>query len=223
MEKAVSALVPLVRGRRVLELGAGTGRFSIPLQGAGVAVTPVDIARRMLERGRVKGLRGAVQADATALPFRDAAFGAAVSVHVLHLIRDWRRMIGELARVVRGEYVAVADNWDGFSLHHAYREAAEGAGHRYPRAEVRERDLAEYLVPRRVPVAEHREEHRLDDTLHRLEARVYSNQWDVPDDIHERAMADLRARFAGKVQDRVLHCELLVWDTEALAAAVGAK
>ncbi|HKZ48650.1 MAG TPA: class I SAM-dependent methyltransferase [Thermoplasmata archaeon] len=221
-ESTISALVTLLRGRRVLEFGAGTGRFSVPLQRAGVALTPVDISRRMLQRGVAKEMRGAVQADAARLPFRDSSFEAALSVHVLHLISDWRQAVRELARIVRGEYVAVLDNWDRFSLHRAYREAVEATGYAYPHAEVRERDLAKFLAPRRVAVGEHRETHRLDDTLARLEARAYSSQWDVPEAIHERVMSELRARFAGQVEERVLHVEVFVWNIQALAAAVAA-
>ena len=60
-ESTISALVTLLRGRRVLEFGAGTGRFSVPLQRAGVALTPVDISRRMLQRGVAKEMRPADQ------------------------------------------------------------------------------------------------------------------------------------------------------------------
>lgn len=42
-----------------------------------------------------------VQGDATALPFPDGRFGAAIASHVFHLIPEWRRALSELARVVR--------------------------------------------------------------------------------------------------------------------------
>jgi SAM-dependent methyltransferase len=49
------------------------------------------------------------QGDATALPFRDDAFGAAVASHVFHLVPDYPRALAELVRVVRpGGSVAVA-------------------------------------------------------------------------------------------------------------------
>jgi SAM-dependent methyltransferase len=50
-----------------------------------------------------------VRGDATALPFPDAALGAALVAHVLHLIPHWERALAELVRVIRpgGSVVAV--------------------------------------------------------------------------------------------------------------------
>ena len=39
--------------------------------------------------------------DATALPFADDAFGAAIACHVLHLVADWVAVVAELRRVLR--------------------------------------------------------------------------------------------------------------------------
>ena len=41
-----------------------------------------------------------LRADATRLPFREDAFGAAYARHVLHLMSDWRTAVAELCRVV---------------------------------------------------------------------------------------------------------------------------
>src|SRR5215813_4075736 len=40
-------------------------------------------------------------ADMTALPYADAAFDAAVGVHVLHLVPEWRSALDEVLRVVK--------------------------------------------------------------------------------------------------------------------------
>ncbi len=85
---------PLVRAlssyERVLEVGVGTGRFAIPLQRAGIPLIGVDISARMVARGREKGLRDVFFADALHLPFHDQSLDAALSIHVLHLLPDWR-------------------------------------------------------------------------------------------------------------------------------------
>src|SRR5205807_8269675 len=70
-----------------------------------VPLVGVDLSRPMLDR-LVEKASGRppfplVVADATRLPFRDAAFGAAYAAHVLHLIPAWRDAVGELVRVVR--------------------------------------------------------------------------------------------------------------------------
>ena len=98
----VETLVAELRGRgRVLEIGVGTGRIALPLRATGIDVAGVDLSAPMVERLLSKGTAPVVLGDATRLPFRDRAFGAAIAVHVLHLIPAWRDAIGELARVVR--------------------------------------------------------------------------------------------------------------------------
>lgn len=99
---------------RVLEVGVGTGRIALPVRAAGVDVTGVDLSLPMLERLVAKG-GGAVpvaQGDATRLPFRDRAFGAAIAVHVLHLVPQWEAAVRELERVVRpGGVLLVSQGW----------------------------------------------------------------------------------------------------------------
>lgn len=45
--------------------------------------------------------RAAGYDDATRLPLADASVDAAVAVHIVHLIADWRAALAELARVLR--------------------------------------------------------------------------------------------------------------------------
>ena len=93
-----------LRGRgRALEIGVGTGLVSLPLAEAGIPMAGLDISAPMLAKlvekagGRPFPL---VVGDATALPFSEGVFGAALLRHVLHLIPDWERAVAELARVV---------------------------------------------------------------------------------------------------------------------------
>jgi ubiquinone/menaquinone biosynthesis C-methylase UbiE len=94
------------RGAPLLELGAGTGRIAIPAADAGVAVVGVDVSPAMLgvaaERARAAGVAlDLALADAQRLPFADGSFAAALAVHVLHLLPDWRAALAEIVRVVR--------------------------------------------------------------------------------------------------------------------------
>src|SRR5215211_1634620 len=71
---------------RLLEVGSGTGRISIPLMERGVDLVGCDLSSPMLNRLHEKYASARiVQADATLLPFRTAYFNAALTVHVLHL------------------------------------------------------------------------------------------------------------------------------------------
>lgn len=54
-DAAVQVLTELARGGRVLELGIGTGRISLPLMGAGVEVHGIDASPAMVEKLRAKG------------------------------------------------------------------------------------------------------------------------------------------------------------------------
>jgi SAM-dependent methyltransferase len=53
-EAAVEFLAPLARGRRVLELGIGTGRIALPLAERGVKICGIDSSRAMVDKLRTK-------------------------------------------------------------------------------------------------------------------------------------------------------------------------
>ena len=107
VERWVRASGALSQEARVLDLGCGTGKL-LQRFPAGVGV---DLSLEMLHgaRGRRPDAR-LVQASATALPFADASFDAAVSAFVLRNLRDLAGAFSELHRVVRpGGAVALVD------------------------------------------------------------------------------------------------------------------
>ncbi len=96
-------------GERMLEVGPGTGYYSLPvasrLDGGSLAV--FDIQQEMLDHVmRAAAERGPTNieptlGDAQALPYGDASFDGAYLVTVLGEIPDQQAALGELARVVR--------------------------------------------------------------------------------------------------------------------------
>lgn len=103
---------------RVLELGVGTGRIAVPVAAAGCEVYGVDLSSHMLSalsrRIESDGLQGIhlARCDITALPFRDAAFDAAMAVHVLHLVADWAGVLDQVSRLVRpGGTLVLGRDW----------------------------------------------------------------------------------------------------------------
>lgn len=99
-----------VAGARVLELGPGTGHYSLPTAewvGDGGRLDIFDIQQEMLDltvrRARQRGLDNivATQGDARSLPYEDAAFDTAFLVTVLGEIPDQEAALRELARVLR--------------------------------------------------------------------------------------------------------------------------
>jgi SAM-dependent methyltransferase len=89
-------------GRRVLDVGCGTGRLAVALAERGARVWGVDPSEEMLRQARAAGGRnvGLRLGRAEALPFKDAWFERAVLRTVVHLI-DRPRAFLELARVLR--------------------------------------------------------------------------------------------------------------------------
>src|SRR5690606_3767573 len=90
-----------------LEIGAGTGYFSLNLLQAGVVqeATCTDISPGMIEalRGNAQRLGLSVETavtDAEDLPFEDASFDLVLGHAVLHHLPDLERAFGEFHRVL---------------------------------------------------------------------------------------------------------------------------
>ncbi len=95
-------LAPLAARPRVLEVGIGTGRIAVPLASEGVEVVGVDVSPAMLRMLRAKGAGIEVAlAESSRLPFRHAAFDAALFIHVLHLVPDPEAALRAALAVVR--------------------------------------------------------------------------------------------------------------------------
>jgi ubiquinone/menaquinone biosynthesis C-methylase UbiE len=102
---AVLAAIGRLDRPRLLDLGAGSGRFGWPFVAAGDDYIGVDLSAGML---RVFAARNAVgkssllvQADGCALPFGDASFDAVLLIAVFGDLPDWRLLIDEARRVLR--------------------------------------------------------------------------------------------------------------------------
>ncbi len=103
-------LLPCPLQGRFLEIGCGNGAGALLLL-AGFAAEHVaaldsDPAMLRAARKRLAG-RGAqtrvslLEGDAQYLPFADNSFDAAFNFGIIHHLEDWRRGIGELARVLK--------------------------------------------------------------------------------------------------------------------------
>jgi SAM-dependent methyltransferase len=107
----IRALLPDLRGKRVLDLGCGFGwlaRWAIT-QGA-ASVLGVDLSANMLARARAETTESRVQylrADLESLELPQKTFDVAYSSLALHYVEDFARLIGgvSLALVPGGRFV----------------------------------------------------------------------------------------------------------------------
>ncbi|HEX8218382.1 MAG TPA: class I SAM-dependent methyltransferase [Chloroflexia bacterium] len=112
------AVIPHVRGRRVLEVGMGTGNMQLDLRRRGYDVWGVDLSPQMLRRAAKKARRRdlpplwACRARAEALPFPPACFDTVVSTFPSEYIIE-KATLAEISRVLRsgGRLVVVPAGW----------------------------------------------------------------------------------------------------------------
>lgn len=87
-------------GRRLADVGGGTGNYALALKGRGWEPVVLDRSPHMLARAVAKGIL-AVQADAVHLPLGDARFGAVTMVSMLHHVGNQAAALGEARRILR--------------------------------------------------------------------------------------------------------------------------
>jgi len=216
-DRLTRTLADELRGRGpVLEVGVGTGRIAMPLSRAAIPMTGVDLSAPMLRR-LAQNAGGTspfpvVQADATALPFRPASFGAALACHVLHLIPGWPEALAAMVRAVRPGGVVLIDpgaqdaGWwsevqDRFARAAGVDPKARFVGTHDPR----EIDAAMAALGTKVrllpPIIGHDTE-SIEEVIGKLEEGLYSWTWRMDERLRARAAGETRRWAAGAMGDR---------------------
>ncbi|MDQ0777558.1 cyclopropane fatty-acyl-phospholipid synthase-like methyltransferase [Streptomyces aurantiacus] len=117
-------------GRRVLDIGCGTGRPALRLARArGAEVVGISISGRETQRANERGLSEGLErqvrferADAMALPYGSASFDAAWALESMGHMSDRAQTLRETARVLRpGGRLVIADGY-------RYEDRADAAG-----------------------------------------------------------------------------------------------
>jgi len=188
---------------RLLELGVGTGRIAVPVADAGVRVVGVDISPAMLDVARRGGLPALVCGDAARLPFGAAVFDAALLVHVLHLIPEWRAALSALVASLRpGGLVLQGREW------REPRSCAEQLRRQLRLAVLRRDPLAGPPAARadipgallelgvtsqcELVAAEWTVRHSPAEVLRGMASRADAETWALPDDLLAGVVAEVR-------------------------------
>lgn len=102
-------------GKRVLEVGCGTGLVLSRIQEFASEAQGVDLSPGMLEKARARNLH-VQEGSATALPFPDHSFDVTCSFKVLAHVPDIDLALCEMARVTRPGGVILAELYNPWSL-----------------------------------------------------------------------------------------------------------
>ncbi|GAM13399.1 class I SAM-dependent methyltransferase [Mesobacillus selenatarsenatis] len=107
LEKNIIFQLSLPRkGGKALDLGCGTGIYTIWLARMGLNVTGVDISSNMLEIAKEKTIASSlnidyVQSDIQKLPFDEETFDLIVANIVLEFVKDPEAVVNEAIRVLK--------------------------------------------------------------------------------------------------------------------------
>ncbi|HQG61891.1 MAG TPA: class I SAM-dependent methyltransferase [Methanofastidiosum sp.] len=111
------------KNKKVLEIGSGTGRFSINISKLGGLVTAFDSSMGMILVAKNKASRDFtesidfVNGNALALPFQDNSFDICISINVINHILNYEKAIAEIHRVLKPNGIFIANFTNLYSLY----------------------------------------------------------------------------------------------------------
>ncbi len=117
IEKLLELVDP--KGKEILDIATGTGRFAESMEAAGGDVVGMDASKEMLKPGRANYLVG----DAFKLPFKGKSFDVSTSMRFLHLIRPRQVpvFLKEVERVTKEKFIF--ESFNPMSLRALYQWA----------------------------------------------------------------------------------------------------
>ena len=119
-------------GEMILDVGCGTGVFTLSILDCGPRVTGLDISHPMLVRAGQKAenypFRG-MAGDMRFLPFADESFDRVVSMTALEFVKDGQAAVEDLFRVTKKGGVVVVTTLNSLSPWAARRKQAADRGH----------------------------------------------------------------------------------------------
>lgn len=198
--------------------------------GVDLSSAMLDRLRAKLADGNANYRYDLREADVTSLPFDDATFDVVIAVHVLHLVSDWQQAVREAARVLRpGGFLLIAHDktsddapqsvdssvctprdvraqWDEITRALGGRpeqtqremwwndERSNTELHAFLRSLGARVETAQLAAFQRQPLSAR-------EMAERLKNRVYSSDWQTPDDFHAEAVRRLEQWMAQHCAD----------------------
>ncbi len=117
---------PYVPGKKILEVGCGTGLIMERLAPDARQTVGIDLSPEMLKLARAKGLN-VTEGTATDLPFDDGSFDLCYSFKVLSHVPELATAISEMARVTREGGHVFIELYNRHSLRYLARLVRGGA------------------------------------------------------------------------------------------------
>jgi SAM-dependent methyltransferase len=194
-------------GRRVLDVGCGTGRFLAQLSEVAKA-WGVDPSPEMLEVARTRaGAAGLKLGSAEELPFKDGWFERATMWLVAHLV-DRARAFAEAARVLAPDgRLAIAtfdpSYFDAFWLNGLFPSMEAADRERFPTAGELERELGDAGFDTRLLRLSQTGSLTREVALERIRGKHISTFDLIPDDEYEAGLARAERELPERVDYRV--------------------
>lgn len=189
---------------RVLDLGAGTGRFSALLQTTNPVVA-LDRSAEMLAVARGKASFPCIRGDGHALPIRRGAVDVTLLVMVLQHLANPGAVLSEVARVSRRVVIATVDleRRPKTILEEAFPSLLEVDRARFPRIDAIVADLTSAGFGRiRVEERPYRRTLTVEQQLDRVRRKYLSTFDLLPPGEFEEGMRFLEREMAKRFGDR---------------------
>ena len=124
--EALFSLLNPDKDQRILDVGCGTGIFTVDMLSRGAEVVGLDLSLPMIRRAGEKATFKRTQGDIRHLPFHDGSFDKTVSITAIDFVANAKAAIDELFRVTRNGgliVVATLNNLSSWAVRR--RKAAE--------------------------------------------------------------------------------------------------
>lgn len=107
----VLPLLGNVKEKKVLDIGAGTGRLAVRLANLGAEVTALDISEVMVDKLKAKSYKlKAILGEAENLPFDDNSFDIVIATFLIVHLKDLEKFFDEVYRVLKPDGLFLVTN-----------------------------------------------------------------------------------------------------------------